>query len=340
MFVVLGALAGATAPTAAADTLTITPPSDATAETAVPVVLSGERSEATRYQFGVDVYAVSGASTCNASSALASVEYSGPHAWAQVPFDSTAPFSVTANLFVERPGTYLLCGYFGQLVSSVSMAVGSSAKEAAEQTAARAKEAAEQAAARAREAAERAPATRLEVKLRSHHGGFYGEPGHTDIFITATPYAHLAFTADHGLGKKHWRQPGGKAGEDEEEANEGEVGHIIIRWSCRHPGETVHYSVQALGGSGSPLVRREHFKEPLSRQWCAAAKRREQREATEERQHQAEERREEAAQRRHAVEHFETNCRAIGGTPVEISTSEGRQVVCRSKNGGIIPVPT
>src|SRR5947209_8266779 len=58
----------------------------------------------------------------------------------------------------------------------------------------------------ARAAAEQAPATVLEVKVRSHHGSSYREPGHTDITVRTTLDARVTFVGDHGAGTGRFRQ--------------------------------------------------------------------------------------------------------------------------------------
>jgi hypothetical protein len=224
----------------------------------------------------------------------------------------------------------------------------------AEQLAAEA--AARPAAAAAREAAiaaeKQAPAARLVVRAFSRHGASYAEPGLTAFSITSSLYAHITFRGDHGTGSSRFQFV--PATEEEGGITEaGETGdvfdtHLIprapapeaqvnIRWSCRLRGQLIHYTVQAQGGSGPPLVSTGVFRIRLTARWCIAAKHRE---SSEEAHHRAEERKEAAEAHRHELERYETNCRAIGGTPVEISTSEGRRVVCHSKTGGVIPVPT
>lgn len=198
-----------------------------------------------------------------------------------------------------------------------------------------------------REAAEQAPATVLEVTVRSHHGTAYGEPGHTDIRIKTTPFANVTFAGDHRTKTMHFR-----AGV-ENEATGGVPDGVRIRWSCRSPGPTtIHYTVTAQGGSGTPLAHTGTFTIALSARWCANTKRREHqehvREAIEEAHHRAEERKEVAEQahreqeaQRHELEQWEANCRKLGGTVVKLHVgSHGATApVCRGPNGGTIEVP-
>jgi hypothetical protein len=191
-----------------------------------------------------------------------------------------------------------------------------------------------------REAAEQAPATVLDVKVRSHHGTSYSEPGHTDITIKTTPFAHVTFTGDHGTRTMHFQAS------VENEATGGVPDGVRIRWSCRPPGPTaIHYTVTTQGGSGPPLTRTGTFTIALSARWCASAKRRERREhakeAIEEARHRAEERKEAAEQAHRELDQWEANCRKLGGTVVRLHVgSHGATVpVCRAPNGGTIQVP-
>jgi hypothetical protein len=47
----------------------------------------------------------------------------------------------------------------------------------------------------------------------------------------------------------------------------------------------------------------------------------------------------EARAERERVEHFERNCRIIGGTPVHLEAEGKPWVFCRKQGGGLIPVP-
>ena len=186
-------------------------------------------------------------------------------------------------------------------------------------------------------AEERAPATFLNVTVRSHRGSFYSAPGWTAIVISTSPYARVTVTGDHGARTFRFQHP--------EAGGWGEPGPEVLTtyWSCHGRGQTLHFSVQAQGGSGAPLMYSGHFKNTLTARWCAAAKRKERAEGFERRakvrKEAAEHARRERERHQREVERFETNCRAIGGTPVEIHTSEGNRIVCHSKTGGVIPVP-
>jgi hypothetical protein len=206
----------------------------------------------------------------------------------------------------------------------------------------------------AKKAEEQAPATFLDVTVRSHHGSSYSEPGQTRISVTTSPYVVVTMPGAHSNISGFRQLPEGKVetsgGEPVANKEPGESGESMsgtaffaLGWSCHFRGQTIHFTVQAQGGTGPPLVHTGTFKVALSARWCAAAKRREREQAsrdTRERQKtEAKERKEAAENAQREREHYEVNCRAIGGTPVEISTSEGNRVVCHSKTGGVIPVP-
>lgn len=220
-----------------------------------------------------------------------------------------------------------------------------------------------------REAAERVPATFLEVKVRSHHGTYYSHPGRSEIHVKATPFATVTMTANQGIGTLRYRNTTTieeeaeaetrraqgflvRNAEGEEGALAGEIEGSMIRWSCRHPRETIRYTVTAQGASGPPLTRTGAFTIPLSVRWCVAARHKEHHELEainrEEARHRAEERKEaveharrEAEAQRHELERWEANCRKLGGTVVRLHVgSHGAIVpVCRGPNGGTIEVP-
>jgi hypothetical protein len=220
-----------------------------------------------------------------------------------------------------------------------------------------------------REAAEHVPATLLEVNVRQHHSGAYSHPGRTEIVVKATPSATVTLTANHGIRTLHYRNgvPIEEEGEAEARRAEGflvkearaaegeladEIEGTMIRWSCRHPRETIHYTVTAQGGSGPPLAYTGDFTIPLSARWCAATKQRERREhvatARDEARGRAEEHREaterarrEAEALHHELEQWEANCRKLGGTVVWLHVGSTGAVapVCRGPNGGTIEVP-
>ncbi len=118
-----------------------------------------------------------------------------------------------------------------------------------------------------------------------------------------------------------------------------------LPWSCRSPGRVVHYTVTAQGPNHAPLSRSGSFREG-SRKWCAQVVRLEE---AGRRNYEAEVRAHEEAERTSArnereriegeISHYEHNCKAIGGSPVWLDTSEGRRLYCHSQSGGLLPVP-
>lgn len=124
---------------------------------------------------------------------------------------------------------------------------------------------------------------------------------------------------------------------------------VEIPWSCNSPGGTYRYVVTARSDVGRSLVRRGTFK-PVSIARCHELKRHEQeakersaRKYAEEVGQRAREERERLEQRarreREMRERYEKNCRALGGTPVTLHTSEGAAPACRAPAGGILWIP-
>lgn len=319
--IVTAAVVALSSPAASqAATITIAAPTAIPAGAKVPFSLTVTRNNGIRDGILVELDALVPTSSCPETPSLSETITSES---GLIPPEGDGPFSITLSLEFAHPGTYLLCAYNSIfLASSTDITVGPSAREAAEQ----------------------APATSLNITIRSHHGSSFSSPGHTSFRISSSPDAHLTFTLDHGGGSQHWRQPGPQSGEVEEEASESEVGTYFLEWTCRAPNLTYHYTVTAVGGSGPPLERTGRFKVALTSRWCRAARLAEQarnrRIVAKERREASERKRHEAEQHQRTIERFESNCRAIGGVPAEITTSEGRRVVCHSKTGGIIPVPT
>jgi hypothetical protein len=137
------------------------------------------------------------------------------------------------------------------------------AQEAAE---AQAKKAAE---VKARELAEQSPVSFLRVDTVRHSEGSSGKPGRTKIEIFTNAYAHIAITLNHYEGTSRFQA-----------TNTGSAA-IDVLWSCNHPDLTYHYTVTAIGGSGSRLSHSGSFK-TVSDTWCANTKKREAAEAAQE----------------------------------------------------------
>jgi putative hemolysin len=200
-----------------------------------------------------------------------------------------------------------------------------------------------QAAEEAKKAEEAAPPALLEVAVHSHHGSSYSEPGYTVIAIFTSPYAYATFKGGHASGG--FRQlPNDEIETDEGELVERSMGWgYRVPWSCKQRGQTIAWTVEAHNTDPPSLVRTGTFVVALSAHWCAAAKHielvRDAEQRAARRRAEAKEHEEAVKQRAREVARFETNCRAIGGIPVEVETSKGPWVVCHSKTGGIIEVP-
>ena len=224
-----------------------------------------------------------------------------------------------------------------------------------------------------REAEENAPVTFLNLRLEKNGLGgsaSYKEPGETFITIETNPFARVIIhdSIDGLISGRHLPPESDRVawaelllleptGEQTQWLNESlwiDTGGLNVPWSCQHRRSVYHYTIEAIGMySGEPIVRAGQVGlAQRSARWCAAAKRKEAaengRKRAEENRHYAERiRHEREGRERHAQEEaareqlFETNCRAIGGTPVRVqSVQTGNEIiVCRSPGGGTLPVP-
>jgi hypothetical protein len=185
------------------------------------------------------------------------------------------------------------------------------------------------------------PVAALDTAIYSHHGRSYAHPGRTSVELVATPEARFMTAIELGNNTElQWL-----AGEFPENT-------FVQPWDCRQPKRVFHYTLTARAEVGATLTTKVTFHAQLSAHWCAVAKRREARQRAEAERRAAEQR---AAERRRSEEaeresakiereriegeqhHFEANCRAVGGTPVEIDG--GTKIVCKGPNGGAIIVP-
>ena len=272
---------------------------------------------------------------------------------------STGPFSSTVNLYGTNPGPNLVCGYTGsepETVASAEMTVGPSAHEEAEtraQQEAQAKQAAEAKAlteAQAKQAAEakalaevqakkaagaqatnaheaeelhaqeiternieKGPATLLLVKAVAHAGRSSSHPGHTTLIITTSPLVHVTVTFKHHARSHRFQASG----------NEPALFEVEQGWSCGHPDLTYHYTVTAVGGSGSPLRRSGNFK-TISSSKCAALKSTERRRSAEQHREAEERKRQEESPKAKTEEHEREYCeKVLRGDPAGITTISG-----------------
>ncbi len=155
-------------------------------------------------------------------------------------------------------------------------------------------------------------------------------PGYTYLRISTNPLAYITVTF-----KAH-----GQTISTAYDWGEAVTGTIkFVGWSCAQPNTTYHYAVEAVGDTGNPITVHGSFR-GVSRRWCAATERREQAERNQRLRHRLEQERHEADEQNRRARRFESNCRAIGGTPVTIITGGGPEIVCRSPEGGTLTVPT
>lgn len=167
----------------------------------------------------------------------------------------------------------------------------------------------------------------LSVRPRGVRGKLSNSPGRTDLVVTTAPWAHLRVRVTRGAGvidvRSQW-------------LDERRGVALTVPWSCNKPGGEYRYTVTAHDDFGKSLSRSGTFA-PVSHSTCAAMV------SAEYRQRSAARRRAAAQVRREAIarrRRFIANCKALGGTPVEINTSAaGRLLVCRSPLGGTMPVP-
>lgn len=171
--------------------------------------------------------------------------------------------------------------------------------------------------------------TTLHVAVVQRPGHTTISPGYTYLRITTNPLSYLTVTF----------KGGGSTIPQAYDWGELATGSIkFFGWSCAQPNGTYRYTVEAVGDTGNPMSVHGSFK-GVSRRWCAATERREQAERNQRLRHRRQEERRETEEQDQATQRFESNCRAEGGTPVTIMTSEGSKRGCRSPEGGLLPVP-
>ena len=252
-------------------------------------------------------------------------------------------FSMNYSYTPSSPGTHTVCGFldtnggvlapfFGVASAVLTVPTEEEEHEADERTRreleARASQrrSAEQAAKRS--AYLRRPVQRLSVAAVRHSNGVSFNPGYTNLDITTSPYAYITVRLSrYGHETYHigWGEHATGVA-------------VVVPWSCKSPGGVYHYTVTAHTNVGRTLTRRGEFA-PVSGERChllereeAEAREDENRAATEKYEHELR-----AEQER--IEHYEHNCRALGGTPVELEVKGEHWVFCRKADGGLIPVP-
>jgi hypothetical protein len=196
---------------------------------------------------------------------------------------------------------------------------------------------------------QRLPITSIQLVVSPHHGHTYRHPGFTNFEVLTAPEPAAFMTIDlhygrENLGQLAWKPP--YSAQQREESRSG-----YVEWDCHFPNEAITYVAGARGETGPTMTATGTFRALISAKWCRFARKREiavnrrrgeeeARARREEREEQARHNREKAEHERAEHERFESNCRALGGTPVTIHLSTGSARVCRGPNGGLIPVPT
>lgn len=193
-------------------------------------------------------------------------------------------------------------------------------------------------------AAEPKPVTALRAVVTAHPENTtgidaYTNAGYTSVELVSTPEAAYE-TATDAATDTHLKWL----------TEEAENGPLIVKqpWECAHPHQSFTYVLTARATVGATITTTVHFHAELTARWCTKhkelaeqASRRIQKEEAAERRRTEENERISAETERHRIEgaqkHYEANCRAIGGAPVEIDG--GTKIVCRAPNGGVLIVP-
>ena len=200
------------------------------------------------------------------------------------------------------------------------------AREAAAEAASIARYDAEVAAARA--AAHKRPVTHLSVSAVAHHRHSRNDPGYTNLDLNTSPYAHILIKLSrYGHITEHLEWGGST-----------KAVAMVVPWSCKSPGGTYSYTITAKSNVGRTWTRRGQFS-PVSVSRCHEYEAKEQ-EARE--RHDREVLagyEQEAREERERRERYETNCRKLGGEPVELNVGGEYRIYCRAPGGGTIPVP-
>ncbi len=129
------------------------------------------------------------------------------------------------------------------------------------------------------------PVSALRAVVSAHHGSSYKRPGYSAVKLVSTPEAaYETFTEARTGVHLQWLTA-------ERESNV-----VTVPWSCRHPRQAFHDTLTARGNVGATVTTEVTFHAPLSAQWCAAARGREEAQRA-------------AAKRRHEAERRETERR-------------------------------
>jgi hypothetical protein len=253
-----------------------------------------------------------------------------PHTYSRETTHGSGTYRACAYLLTE----HIDANYTVDAIAETRFAVQDQAeREASEQAQVEGREVEELYAVERR--ADATPVAVLSVHTIARVGTSTAHPGETELVITTAPFAQVTITLTRHGRRRVERFDVGTSSLTATTA----AVTPTINWSCAAPGGTYHYVVTARTDVGRSLARSGHFS-PVSAAHCRLLKRRE----TEARQRNARRYAESVAQHereeREALEQWEENCRALGGTPVTLHTSEGNERACRAPNGGRISVPS
>lgn len=206
------------------------------------------------------------------------------------------------------------------------------AKEVALRAVSEAKEAAERAEWASLEAADLAkPVGSLSIRARAHPGKSSERPGSTVLRIVSSPFALVTIKL-HRFGHRTEHFSAWPASL----ASRTGVLEQRYDWTCKRPGGIYSYVITARTRVGRTVSRRGHFA-PVSAERCSAMRRYEQ----EARERSARRYAEGVRQEREAEEatqrEGESNCRARGGTVVQLYIEGEPRLGCRAPLGGLLP---
>ena len=177
-------------------------------------------------------------------------------------------------------------------------------------------------------AAPQVPVKSLSVRVVSHFGQTTSAAGFATLYVTTSPFAYVTVRLSR-FGHRAEHLEWGRA----ETARAS-----VVRWTCSRPGGTYRYQsprgpTWEAHSSAADGSLRSALRDVTP--WSARKPKLEERDA----RAYAERVRREERKAREKLEQWEGNCRALGGTPVTLHTSEGAERACRSPRGGLLPAP-
>lgn len=185
------------------------------------------------------------------------------------------------------------------------------------------------------------PVNTLKTKITPIYGKTFANPGETLIELIATPEAaYMTATEKVEHTNLKWLTLEGVQ----------ESGQNIISqpWECKKPHQAFTYTLSARAEIGSTIFSTIRFHAHLTSKWCSKAKKNEEIQKNRERRKYEEEIKQTEKNERISAEterkrieeerhKFESNCIAIGGTPVHVTGQF--EIVCKAPNGGTLIVP-